>query len=256
MTDDVVLLTVKDGVASLTLNRPAQGNAMSLALMEALQQAIQDAEADPSCSVLVIRGAGRVFCGGGDLNDLARAGQDDALQLRMVTALQDAMFALASSRLIVISAVGGAAAGAGLGLVLNTDIVLASTRASFHGAYGAIGLTPDAGVSYLLPGAIGAKRAAATLLTGTPIDAIRAQEWGLVAEVLEPEQLDARVDELAAKLAGGAVQALGTTKRLLGAPALAGYRAHLEEEAREITAISTHPDTQARIQSLIAKATK
>jgi 2-(1,2-epoxy-1,2-dihydrophenyl)acetyl-CoA isomerase len=256
MTDDVVLLTIEAGVASITLNRPAQGNAMSLELMEGLLRSIQDAEADASCTVLVIRGAGRVFCGGGDLNDLARAGQDDALQQRMVTALQDAMFALAASRLVVISAVGGAAAGAGLGLVLNTDIVLASTRASFHGAYGAIGLTPDAGVSYLLPAAIGAKRASAMLLIGRPVPADRAHAWGLVAEVLEPEQLDARAEELAAQLSTGAAQALGTTKRLLGATALAGYRAQLDDEAAAITAISTHPDTQSRIQSLIAKTTK
>ena len=256
MTDDVVLLTVEAGIAAITLNRPTQGNAMSLELMEGLLRAVQDAEADPSCTVLVIRGAGRVFCGGGDLHDLARAGQDDALQRRMVTALQDAMFALAASRLVVIAAVGGAAAGAGLGLVLNTDIVLASTRASFHGAYGAIGLTPDAGVSYLLPGAIGAKRASAMLLIGTPIGAALAQEWGLVSELLEPEELDARADELATRLSTGAAQALGTTKRLLGAPALAGYRAHLDDEAAAITGISTHPDTQARIRSLIEKATK
>jgi 2-(1,2-epoxy-1,2-dihydrophenyl)acetyl-CoA isomerase len=256
MTDDVVLMTVEAGVASITLNRPAHGNAMSLEVMERLLRAIRDAEADPSCTVLVIRGAGRVFCGGGDLNDLARAGTDDELQHRMVTALQDAMFALASSRLVVISAVGGAAAGAGLGLVLNTDIVLASTKASFHGAYGAIGLTPDAGVSALLPGAIGSKRAGAMLLTGRPVPAAQAQEWGLVAELLEPEALDARADELAAQLSAGAAQALGTTKRLLGAPALAGYRAQLDDEAAAITAISTHPDTRARIQSLTSKASK
>jgi 2-(1,2-epoxy-1,2-dihydrophenyl)acetyl-CoA isomerase len=256
MTDDVVLFAVEAGVASITLNRPAQGNAMSLEVMEGLLRSIRDAESEASCTVLVIRGAGRVFCGGGDLNDLARAGQDDELQRRMVTALQDAMFALAASRLVVIAAVGGAAAGAGLGLVLNTDIVLASTKASFHGAYGAIGLTPDAGVSYLLPNAIGAKRASAMLLAGRPVPAARAHEWGLVAELLEPEQLDTRADELAMQLATGAAQALGTTKRLLGAPALAGYRAQLDDEAAAITAISTHPDTQARIQSLIAKATK
>jgi 2-(1,2-epoxy-1,2-dihydrophenyl)acetyl-CoA isomerase len=140
--------------------------------------------------------------------------------------------------------------------VLNTDIVLASIKASFHGAYGAIGLTPDAGVSYLLPAAIGSKRASAMLLAGVPVPAAQAHEWGLVAELLEPEQLDTRADELAARLATGAAQALGTTKRLLGAPALAGYRAHLDDEAREITAISTHPDTQARIRSLIDRASK
>lgn len=256
MSDDDVLFTIEADVASITLNRPAHGNSLNVELLGGLLRAIRDAEADSTCTVLVIRGAGRVFCGGGDLNDLARAGQEVELQHRMVTALQDAMHALAASRLVVISVVGGAAAGAGLGVVLNSDIVLASTQASFHGAYGAIGLTPDAGVSYLLPAAIGPKRAAGMLLTGNPVGAAQAYEWGLVTELLEPEQLDARADELAARLSTGAAQALGTTKRLLGAPALAGYRAHLDDEAREISAISTHADTQARIRSQLLKSTK
>lgn len=256
MTEPVVLLTVDSGVAAITLNRPAVGNAMSLEVMEALLQAIRDAESRPECHVIVLRGAGRVFCGGGDLNDLARAAGDAALQQRMVTALQDAMFALAASRLVVVAAVGGAAAGAGLGLVLNADIVLASTRASFHGAYLAIGLTPDAGVSYLLPAAIGSKRASAMVLTGAPVGADDARAWGLVSEVLEPEALDSRADELAARLVNGPTQVLGATKQLLGASALAGYRAHLDAEAVSITGYASHPDTQERIRGLIEKATK
>ena len=256
MTDDVVLLTIEAGVASITLNRPAQGNAMSLEVMESLQRAVQDASADPNCSVAVIHGTGRVFCGGGDLGDLSKAAEHAELKVRMVTALQDTMFSIAASRLIMISAVNGAAAGAGLGLVLNTDIVLASSRASFHGAYGAIGLSPDAGVSYLLPLAIGAKRAASVLLTGARVSAEDAHAWGLVAELHEPEEVDARADELARRLATGAIQALSPTKKLLNAAALAGYQAHLDLERDEITSLAPHPDTQARIQALMTKATK
>jgi len=256
MTEPVVLFSLEGGVASITLNRPALGNAMSLEMMEALLQSIRDAEADPDCHVVVVRGAGRVFCGGGDLNGLARAAEDPELKQRMVTALQDAMYAFSASRLVVIAVVGGAAAGAGLGLVLNSDIVLASTRASFHGAYLAIGLTPDAGVSYLLPAAIGSKRASAMVLTGAPVGAADAHAWGLVGELLEPEQLDARADELAARLVGGPAQVLGATKKLLGAPALAGYRRHLDDEAASITSYAAHPDTRARIQALIEKSSK
>jgi 2-(1,2-epoxy-1,2-dihydrophenyl)acetyl-CoA isomerase len=254
MTDDVVLMTIEAGVASITLNRPAQGNAMSLELMELLQGRFRDAEADPECHVVVIHGSGRVFCGGGDLRDLAQAADDPELKVRMVTALQDTMCAIAASRLVVISAVNGAAAGAGLGLVLNTDIVLASSRASFHGAYGAIGLSPDAGVSYLLPLAIGAKRAATVLLAGTRVSAEEALAWGLVSELHEPEDVDARAEDLARRLAGGASQALAPTKKVLNAPAMAGYRAHLDLEREEITSLAPHPDTQARIQSLLSKA--
>ncbi|WP_298226301.1 enoyl-CoA hydratase/isomerase family protein [Gryllotalpicola sp.] len=255
MTEPVVLFSIDAGVASITLNRPAVGNAMSRELTESLLRAIRDAEADPDCRVVVLRGAGRVFCGGGDLNEIARKG-GDAQMRRMVTTLQDTMFAFAASPLIIIAAVGGAAAGAGLGLVLNTDIVLASTRASFHGAYGAIGLTPDGGVSYLLPAAIGSKRASAVLLTGSPASAADALAWGLVAEVLEPDALDARADELAARLVAGPTQVFGPTKKLLGAPALAGYRAHLDAEAESVTGYAAHPDTQKRIRALLEKAGK
>ncbi|HEU0207324.1 MAG TPA: enoyl-CoA hydratase/isomerase family protein [Pseudolysinimonas sp.] len=256
MTEPVVLFSLEGGVASITLNRPALGNAMSLEMMEALLQAVQDAEADPDCHVVLVRGAGRVFCGGGDLNGLARAADDVELKQQMVSALQNAMYAFSATRLVMIAVVGGAAAGAGLGLVLNCDIVLASTRASFHGAYLGIGLTPDAGVSYLLPAAIGSKRASAMVLTGAPLGAEDARAWGLVSEVLEPEQLDARADELAARLTAGPVQVLGAAKRLLGASALAGYRRHLDDEAESITSYAAHPDTRARIQALIEKSSK
>jgi len=256
MTEPLVVLTLDAGIASLTLNRPAQGNAMSVELLEALMRALRDAEADPDCRVAVVHGAGRVFCGGGDLNDLARAAEDAALQLRMVTTLQDTMWAFAVSPLVVISAVNGAAAGAGLGLVLNTDLVLASPRASFLGAYGAIGLSPDAGVSYLLPPAIGAKRAAAMLLAGRPVTAQEALDWGLVAELVDPDEVDVRADEWARRLAAGPSHVLAATKRLLGAGSLAGYRAHLDAEASDITGFAAHPDTRARIQALLTKSSR
>jgi len=92
------------------------------------------------------------------------------------------------------------------------------------------------------------------------VGAADAHAWGLVAELLEPEQLDARADELAdelaARLVGGPVQVLGATKKLLGAPALAGYRQHLDDEAVSITSYAAHPDTRARIQALIEKSSK
>ncbi|MFC5502723.1 enoyl-CoA hydratase/isomerase family protein [Lysinimonas soli] len=254
MTEPLVITAIDTGVASLTLNRPALGNAMSIEMLETLLQGLRDAEADPDCRVAVLHATGRVFCGGGDLHDLARAGEDEELRQRMVTVLQDGMYAFAASPLVVICAVNGAAAGAGLGLVLNTDLVLASSRATFLGAYGAIGLSPDAGVSYLLPPAIGSKRAAAMLLAGRPVTAQEALDWGLVAELVEPDEVDSRADEWARRLADGPSHVLAATKRLLGAERLAGYRAHLDAEAADITGFAAHPDTRARIAALLEKS--
>ena len=256
MTEPLVVLANEAAFARLTLNRADQGTAMSVELLGVLLRALRDAEADPECRVAVLHGSGRVFCGGGDLNDLARAASDAELQRRMVTTLQDTMYAVAASPLVVISAVNGAAAGAGLGLVLNTDLVLASSRATFLGAYGAIGLSPDAGVSYLLPPAIGSKRAAAMLIAGRPVTAQEALDWGLVTELVDPDEIDDRADEWARRLASGPSHVLAATKRLLGAGSLTGYRAHLDAEAGAITGFAGHPDTQARIAALLAKSTR
>src|SRR5690606_12384680 len=128
------------------------------------------------------------------------------------TAVHSVMLALRQSRLVVIASVQGAVAGAGLGLVLNSDFVVASNSATFHSAYSRIGLTPDSGVTFLLPQIVGSHRAARMLLGGYRLDAEEALEWGLVSEVADLKALESRTREFAATIARTPTQALGPTK--------------------------------------------
>jgi pyruvate dehydrogenase E2 component (dihydrolipoamide acetyltransferase) len=145
------------------------------------------------------------------------------------------MLHLARLNAPVIAAVNGTAAGAGLGLVLVADLAIAARGAKFAPAYTAVGLTPDAGCSFLLPRAIGYKRAMELLLTNRVLDSERALEWGLVNQVVEDDQLPEAAAALAARLAAGATGAFGAVKRLM-AESAAGLEAHFARESRSMAA--------------------
>jgi 2-(1,2-epoxy-1,2-dihydrophenyl)acetyl-CoA isomerase len=242
-----------DGVLQVALNRPAEANALSIPLARELKLVVAEAESDPGCHVLVLSGNGTFFCAGGDVKGMAAAPDRVAFLHELAGTMHEVMLGLGNSRLVVVAVVDGPAAGAGLGLVLNADIVLITPRASFVSAYGKVGLTPDCGVSYLLPRVIGERRAAAVLLAGQPIDARQALEWGLANELCEVDAVEARVQELCARLTGGATQALGPTKRLLNGD-LSPYANHLAAEAESIAGISAHPDSSARITAFAERS--
>ena len=252
MREPILLLRKLGGVRWITLNRPNEANALSLALAEELRDAIADAEADPDCLVLILAGNGRFFCSGGDVIGMADAADQPTFIRELAGTMHDALLRLALSRLITIAAVDGPAAGGGLGLVLNADLVFVSRRASFIGAYSSVGLTPDCGVSYLLPRAIGPVRAASILLTGEPVGAEKAFDWGLVTEVVDEQELYSRVEQVAANLTTGAAHILGPTKRLLSSERISGYGAHLQSELDSISAFVSHPDSQALIRAFSA----
>lgn len=241
------------GVAWLMLDRPAAANALNLALAEEFRAAVALAGNAPEVSVLVLQGAGKYFCAGGDVAAMAEAGDPAGFLRRLAGTMSEGLLELARSRLITIAAVHGAAAGAGLGLVLNSDLVLASPKASFHSAYAGVGLTPDCGVSYLLPQVVGPRRAAEICLSGRGITASEALQWGLVNDVVDESALQLRAEELAFRLAGSATQTLGPTKRLLTAAA-ASYAKHLDDEVATISAIVSHADTARRIASFVGRS--
>ena len=242
-----------DGVVQVALNRPAEANALSIPLARELKAVVAAAESDPGCHVLVLRGNGKFFCAGGDVKGMAAAADSVAFLQELAGTMHEAMLALAASRLVVVAAVDGPAAGAGLGLVLNSNIVLVTPRASFLSAYDKVGLTPDCGVSYLLPRVIGQRRAAAVLLAGRMVSADDALAWGLANEQVDIVGLETRVQELCTSLTEGATQSLGPTKKLLVGD-LAAYSAHLDAEAASIAAMSAHPDSTARIAAFAQRS--
>jgi 2-(1,2-epoxy-1,2-dihydrophenyl)acetyl-CoA isomerase len=240
---DNVLLRRSGSVAWLTLNRPDQNNAIDALLAESFRDTVLRLESDPSCDVVMITGSGRTFSTGGDVVALAECDDAPALLTRMVEAMNEALYALSTSRMIVVAVVNGIAAGAGLGIVLNADIAIAGSRAAFLTAYSKIGLTPDCGVSYLLPRVVGLGRAMELSLTNRMLRAAEALEWNLVSHVAPHDTLVADAELLAARLTDGVAHALGETKRLIRGSS-AEYAFHLRDEARTIAAMGAFSQTR------------
>lgn len=256
MTFRHLTLEYDGALARLTLNRPHQANALNLELAGELCAALAEAEVRPDCHVLVLQGAGRFFSAGGDVGAMAVAADQGGFLKELAGKLHEVMLGLAKSRLISIAAVDGPAAGAGLGLALNADFILASPKARFLAAYAGVGLTPDCGVSYLLPELAGPRRAAEMCLAGRTASHADALEWGLINETVPSEDLALRTQQLGEQLAAGAVAVLGPTKRLLRARSIAGYEAHLQEEAATIASMAGSADTRERIAAFAAKASR
>jgi 2-(1,2-epoxy-1,2-dihydrophenyl)acetyl-CoA isomerase len=215
-----VTLTVAEHVATLTLNRPDVANTMDLAFGQEFHAAALQLAADPAVRAVILTGAGKQFCFGGDLRGMMAGGDNIQQYLRDLTSnLHAGLSILARMNAPVIAAVNGTAAGAGVGLVLAADLAIAAQSAKVSLAYTGVGLTPDGATSFLLPRAVGHKRAMELLLTNRTLSAEECLQWGLVNQVVPDELLLAEALKLATRLANGPTQAFGDTKRLLLASA-------------------------------------
>lgn len=146
MTENSILYDVHDGLARLTLNRPEASNSMDLPTAEAFKTAVERAAADEKVRVVLVTGNGKRFCAGGDVGSMASAENRPAYLLELALVLDGALQRLATLDKPVVAAVQGAVAGAGLGLMLSADVIVAERSTKFLTAYSAIGLTPDCGV--------------------------------------------------------------------------------------------------------------
>jgi enoyl-CoA hydratase/carnithine racemase len=205
------LLVHRDGPAArITLNRPAQRNALSLELMREVTAAIGELAGDAGVRAIVIEGAGPAFCAGHDLGEMV--GRDLAFYQQVFDVCTEMMDAVHRAPQPVIARVHGIATAAGCQLVAACDLAVAAAEARFATPGVKIGLfcsTPMVPLSR----AIGRKRALEMLLTGVPIDAATALEWGLVNRVVPAEALDATVDELVAAIARSSSLTVGIGKR-------------------------------------------
>ena len=198
MQDDVLLESrPADGVVLLRLNRPAVLNALNLALRQALAAAMQRLDADASVRVVVLAGSERAFCAGADLNEYV-----DATPVEILARGMDRLWdAIAGCRKPLIAAVRGHALGGGCELAMHADIIIAGHRASFGQPEVRIGIMPGGGATQRLTRAVGKFHAMKLLLTGRPIDAFEARELGLVSELSEDDEVEARALALAGELA-------------------------------------------------------
>jgi 2-(1,2-epoxy-1,2-dihydrophenyl)acetyl-CoA isomerase len=210
--DAVVLEQRDDAVLLLTLNRPDRLNALSRPLRDALRGALERGLADDGVRALVLTGAGRAFCAGGDLDEITAI---DDLEGEVRDGFGPLARLLVESPKPVVAAVNGAAAGAGLGLALACDLRVMSADAVFAVAFAGIGLVPDTGVSWTLPRLVGPARAYDLMATGRRVVAEQAERLGLADRVVEREAVVQAALALAAELAAGSRSALAAGKRLL-----------------------------------------
>ncbi|ALJ18817.1 enoyl-CoA hydratase/isomerase family protein [Microbacterium sp. No. 7] len=244
----------RDGrIAHLTLRRGDVGNALDQPLAEAFAAAVRELLLIEEPLVVVLQSDGALFCAGGDVAAVSTAPDPGAYLTRLASTMHDVLPALRDAPHLVVARVQGAAAGAGLALVLNADVVVASSAAVFLSAYAGVGLTPDCGVSRLLPRVVGERRAIELALTGRVLSAEEARDWGLVTTVAAPDELDAAVDALAGRLAAGPAQAQARTVALLRADH-PGYEEHLAAEVRGLADQIALDDTRARMRAFLERS--
>jgi 2-(1,2-epoxy-1,2-dihydrophenyl)acetyl-CoA isomerase len=200
MDYETIEFKLDDNVARITLNRPDRLNSFTAQMHQELRSALSEAA---EARVVVLTGAGRGFCAGQDLNERSVASDDHPIDLGLTveTGWNPLITTLTSMPKPIIAQVNGVAAGAGANIALACDMVVAARSAKFIQSFSAIGLIPDSGGSWILPRLVGHARAMGLALTGEPLPADKAEEWGLIWKCVDDDQLANEVDSLAAKLA-------------------------------------------------------
>ena len=215
-THSSLLSQVEAGVAWITLNRPAQRNALDIPTLKSLHTLLDHFEVDSAVRVIVLTGTGRSFCAGADLAEWAEAEARGALETygwtQTAHALMNRLYSLNKPTL---AAINGTSVGAGMDLTLCCDIRLAAQSARFKAGYTSMAYSPDAGASWHLPRLIGSEQAKRLLFLDELWSADRALAAGLVSEVCADEQLLSTAGELAARLASGPTFAFAQTKQLM-----------------------------------------
>lgn len=227
MTEELLLSHDRDGVRTLTLNRPHRKNALNPDLWVALRDALRAITDDDSVRVLVITGAGGAFCSGADVST-----PEDVHPNRKLRRLTDVALALNELPIPTISKVTGVAVGAGWNLALGCDFVVATPESKFSQIFAKRGLSVDLGGSWLLPKLVGLQQAKRLVLLAETIDAEEARSLGLVTWVQPADEIDGFVDDLGARLAAGPPVAMAHSKSLLKSGADSTLAEALANEAR------------------------
>jgi len=236
---------VADQVATVTLNRPGKLNALTFEAYADLRDLLAQLPHRGDVRVLVVRGEGRAFCSGGDVNEIIgatlRMGQDELLGFTRMTG--EVVRGMRECPIPVIAAVHGMAAGAGAVIALAADFRVATPAARFAFLFTKVGLSGgDMGAAYLLPRLVGLGRATQLLMLGDTIDAAQAERIGLISELVGEDELEAAVAALAKQLAAGPAQAYAQTKVLLTREQDMSLSAALELEATTQALLMTGQD--------------
>jgi 2-(1,2-epoxy-1,2-dihydrophenyl)acetyl-CoA isomerase len=228
-----LLESIEDGIATLTFNRPERMNALSTPIMDGLLHGLPRLAGDSAVKVVVLTGAGRAFCAGGDVKDMAQGGEqrstaEAAARLRSRMEVSRILHELPKPTIAMIN---GPAAGAGLALALACDLRIAGVSARLVTAFVRVGFSGDFGGSYFLTRLVGSAKARELYFTGRPVDAEEALSLGLVNRVVPDEELAGVTMELARSLAYGPSIALSLMKRNMNCAETGGLAELLDTEA-------------------------
>jgi 2-(1,2-epoxy-1,2-dihydrophenyl)acetyl-CoA isomerase len=211
---DSVLLEVKDKVGYITLNRPDVFNAFNDEQSYAMQEVLKQAAKDDEIRVVVLTGAGKAFCSGQDLKDIAQK-ENRSLSDSLHKRYNPIIRAMRTLPKPVICRLNGVAAGAGCSLALASDMIIAAENASLIEVFINVGLVLDSGSSYFLPRVVGSQRAFELATMGTKVTAQQAYQWGMVNKVVPAEELDAAVEQVVSYYRNAPTKAIGLMKKML-----------------------------------------
>lgn len=241
---------IVDGIGRIVLTRPEHSNSFDLPAAEDMTLAVEAVSGD-EVRAITLTAEGKRFCAGGDVKSFVEADDAAAYLLELANVLEGALRNLADLSKPVVAGVRGAVAGAGLGVMLSADVIVAARGTKFVMAYPGIGLTPDCGVSYLVPRAVGQQRALDFALTGRVLSAEEALDWGLVTYVVEDDEVETRVAAIAAGWAASAPAALGQARRLIRSSWDTTGPEQGADESATISASVTGDEAQRLVQAFI-----
>ena len=248
--EPAIILTVENGLAHVTLNRPAQLNAINDEGATLWRDIASEIVARDDIRAVLFDGRGRAFCAGGDVASIAQA--EGTFVTDLADTIHEGHLMLRECPKPIVAAVHGSVVGGGLGFMLVADYIVAAESTVFASKYAEIGLTPDCGVSTLLPEAIGMRRALQLTLSDRVLSAAEALDWGLISESVPDAALTSRATEIASLWLSGATSAFGQAKRLLRASVRTDYASALADEARTIGAAVDTADASARMAAFLA----
>jgi 2-(1,2-epoxy-1,2-dihydrophenyl)acetyl-CoA isomerase len=250
---DLVLCDLRDGVATITLNRPDAGNAIDEALGIAFAAVVDRLAAQDAVRAVLLTGSGSKFCVGGDIAEMLQTTDLPAQMQAGIPRLHAAMAQLSALPCPVITALNGPVGGGGIGLALCGDIVLAAHSMKLRGGYSAIGLSPDLGASWQLARRAGAAQAKRILFLNEPVGADECLALGLVDAVYPDERLAEEARALTARLAAGATASFGRIKQLVDGAGTRSLQEQLALEARYMIASAGSQDGREGVRAFMEK---
>ncbi|MCS6948014.1 MAG: enoyl-CoA hydratase-related protein [Steroidobacteraceae bacterium] len=253
MSENPLSVERRGAVALLTLNRPDHANVLNIPMARALLDTAIGLERDASVRAVVLTGAGKHFCFGGDLRGMmAEGGAVDGYLRELTSYLHTALAHFVRMDAPVVAAVNGTAAGGGVGIVCAADLAVCGASSKFSLAYTGVALTPDCSTSFFLPRLVGQRRALELILTNRALTAQEALEWGLVNQVVADAEVVNAALQLAERLAGGPRRAFGKSKRLL-LGAAGALEAQLALESQTIARQAASGEGQEGIKAFLDK---